>query len=175
MIFGLLRWFCWDLYFNKNFFFTRRGWCGLFVSGVYFFVFVFSLLSFYRYDPMKSCLFLVARVLRLSFVFDYSRRLWFSYFVCMLFLRGIFVILVYFSRMSKFYYFAFSFFELFLVLFVSLLSVVFFCWRFFVFEGLGVFYCGFYFFHFVFLLFSLVLFLLFVSYFLSFTGALRGF
>lgn len=142
---------------------------------VLFFVLCFALFSFLSFDPIKSCLSLVVSVLFLSFVFRLSQSLWFSYFVCMLFLRGIFVILVYFSSLSKFFYFEYSSFSLFCALGFSLWFFVFYFYCFCVLEGLSVFYFSFFWFYFLYLVLFVLFFLFFISYFLNFSGALRGF
>ena len=131
----------------------------------------FSLLSFLSFDPIKSCLYLVLSVLVLSSFFRGSLNLWFSYFVRMLFLSGIFVILVYFSRLSAFFFFRYSFFS---VIFLFFLSFFFFhSGTLYVFEFVGVFFCSFFSLPFIYVLFSFFLFLFFIRYYLNFSGGLR--
>lgn len=122
---------------------------------------------------MKRCLFLVFSVLFLSSVFSLGASLWFRYFICLLFLSGVFVLLVYFSRLSVFFFFSFSYFLFFFCFFLSLFffpSV-----RFFISEALSVFFCGFYVLPFVFLISMYYFFFFFLSFFMNFGGGLRGF
>ena len=98
-------------------------------------------------------------------------HVWFSYFVCLLFLRGIFVILVYFSSLSKI-----NLVKRQLTLF-SFLLTLFFIYPLFVFESrylnLNAFYYEIYWSLLVFVLLVLLFFINFSSYYLNFSGALR--
>ena len=60
-----------------------------------------GVISYIRIDPMKSSFFLILRMLVCIPILSFSGYIWFSYFICLLFLSGIFVILVYFSSLSK--------------------------------------------------------------------------
>lgn len=53
---------------------------------------------------MKSAFFLVFSLLTISPLISFLREVYFSYFICLIFLRGVFVVVVYFSRISKFTY-----------------------------------------------------------------------
>lgn len=59
---------------------------------------------YYDLDPMKCRFFLVLSLVGLSFFFSLGLYLWYSYFICLVFLSGVFIILVYFSRLSSFIY-----------------------------------------------------------------------
>ena len=62
---------------------------------------VMGVLRYVRIDPMKRSFFLIGSMLMLIPLMTFSGSVWFSYFVRLLFLSGIFVILVYFSSLSK--------------------------------------------------------------------------
>lgn len=70
---------------------------------------LFSLFCYLNIDPIKSCLFLILSLLRISFFLSFGLEVWYSYFVCIVFLSGIFVILVYFSSLSKYNFLKFNF------------------------------------------------------------------
>nr|YP_008145676.1 NADH dehydrogenase subunit 6 [Ascaridia columbae]AGI96029.1 NADH dehydrogenase subunit 6 [Ascaridia columbae] len=57
--------------------------------------------SYLNISPMKSSLLLIFTMLMFAPLFSYFMVSWYSYFVCLLFLSGVFVILVYFSGFSK--------------------------------------------------------------------------
>ena len=57
---------------------------------------------YFNLDPIKCRFFLVVSLLCLSFFFSFGLYVWYSYYICIIFLSGIFVILVYFSGLSKF-------------------------------------------------------------------------
>lgn len=129
-------------------------------------------MSFVIFDPIKSSFFLIFSLLCVIPLLSLFGYLWFSYFVCLLFLSGIFVILVYFSSLSKLVFvrsnFVFLVFLLsFLNFFVSFVDLIF--------LNLNVFYFLVYLYLLVFILLTLVFFMNFSSYFLSFSGALRKF
>lgn len=67
--------------------------------------FIFAVLSglvrYINIDPIKRRFFLIFSLLFRIPILSISMHTWFSYFVCLLFLSGIFVILVYFSSLSK--------------------------------------------------------------------------
>lgn len=67
----------------------------------------FCYLSYLNVDPIKRCLFLVLSLLVSAPFISLGGQVWFRYYVCIIFLRGIFVILVYFTRMSKYNFFYF--------------------------------------------------------------------
>nr|YP_009178988.1 NADH dehydrogenase subunit 6 [Passalurus ambiguus]ALJ93252.1 NADH dehydrogenase subunit 6 [Passalurus ambiguus] len=69
-----------------------------------FFSIVMCVFFYYNLDPMKCSFFLVLSLLFISPVMSFGVHVWYSYFVCMIFLSGVFVILVYFSSLSSFSY-----------------------------------------------------------------------
>nr|YP_009347354.1 NADH dehydrogenase subunit 6 [Nippostrongylus brasiliensis]APU89582.1 NADH dehydrogenase subunit 6 [Nippostrongylus brasiliensis]BAV82759.1 NADH dehydrogenase subunit 6 [Nippostrongylus brasiliensis] len=132
---------------------------------------LFGLMSYVNMDPMKSSFFLIGSMLMVMPLMSYVGSVWFSYFVSLLFLSGIFVILVYFSSLSKF-----GDNKVYLVLLGLILTVLFF-----MFDmkwlkvgvGLNVFYYKIYWYLLLYIFFVLLGFMNFTSYFLSFSGALR--
>lgn len=73
------------------------------------FVRFLCLLIYLRMDPIKSRFFLVLGLLLTAPIISFNIHIWYSYYVCLLFLRGVFVIVVYFSSLSKFEYMKRSF------------------------------------------------------------------
>jgi len=138
---------------------------------MYFFL-VFSLfLSYICYlsiDPMKRCLYLILSLIVITPFLSLLNEVWYSYFICIIFLRGIFVILVYFTRISKYNFYNFSLpFLIFLGFFYTpflnfSLNINLFELYYSTFTWLITF-----------LLLNLLYFINFSSYFLNFTGALR--
>lgn len=130
-----------------------------------------SFLSYINLDPIKRCFFLIFSLIFSIPLMSFIIHVWFSYFVCLLFLRGIFVILVYFSRLSKI-----NLVKSQLTLF-SFLLTLFFIYPLFVFESrylnLNAFYYEVYWSLLVFVLLVLLFFINFSSYYLNFSGALR--
>lgn len=61
-----------------------------------------SVLRFVRADPMKRALFLVGSLIFLLPPISYSLHVWYRYYICLLFLSGIFVVIVYFSSLRGF-------------------------------------------------------------------------
>jgi len=102
---------------------------------------------------------------------SFSLQIWYSYFICLLFLRGIFVILVYFSSLSKINFVRSK--GVITSLFITLL----FCSPILNFLRnnlrLNNFYYNVYWFHLIFIIIILLIFINFSSYFLNFSGALR--
>nr|QZH43790.1 NADH dehydrogenase subunit 6 [Cylicostephanus minutus]QZH43802.1 NADH dehydrogenase subunit 6 [Cylicostephanus minutus] len=127
--------------------------------------------SYMNMDPMKSSFFLILSMLMCMPMLSFSGYVWFSYFICLLFLSGIFVILVYFSSLSKI-----NLVKSYLVLLSLLMSL-------FVINisynnmlhnvSLNVFYYSIFWLLIVFVLLILLFFMNFTSYFLNFSGALR--
>nr|YP_009176854.1 NADH dehydrogenase subunit 6 [Strongyloides venezuelensis]BAT21225.1 NADH dehydrogenase subunit 6 [Strongyloides venezuelensis] len=142
-------------------------WYWLFLS-----LFICSL-SYYNMDPLKSCLLLVLSLLVVLPVISYSNYLWYSYFVCMLFLSGIFVVMVYFSSLCN-YFFGVSKYGLFILFFVLFGLNFYMSYDYHMFL-LNSFYYSVYFGWFVFIIFCLLFFLSVVSYILDVKGALRKF
>nr|YP_010271187.1 NADH dehydrogenase subunit 6 [Cylicocyclus elongatus]UKB87199.1 NADH dehydrogenase subunit 6 [Cylicocyclus elongatus] len=130
-----------------------------------------GVLSYMNMDPMKSSFFLILSMLMCMPMLSFSGYVWFSYFICLLFLSGVFVILVYFSSLSKI-----NLVKSYLVLVSLLLSL-------FVIKvsynnllynvSLNVFYYSIFWVVIVFILLILLFFMNFTSYFLNFSGALR--
>lgn len=131
---------------------------------------VVIIISYVNIDPMKSSFFLVFSLLFRVPLVSFGSFVWYSYFICLLFLRGVFVILVYFSSLSKFgfnknYFSLVCFFLTFLLLFgFNYINFG---------LGLNFFYYYIYLFLFMFVLIMLLFFINFRSYFLNFSGALR--
>lgn len=139
------------------------------------FIFLFFLLSlflcYYCYmtiDPIKSCLYLVLRLITLTPSLSLMNESWYRYFVCIIFLSGIFVILVYFTRISKYTFFYLS---LGVLIFLGLffIPILTFSHKLTIY---GIYYTV-YFYVYFFLLLNLIYFINFSSYFLNFSGALR--
>lgn len=143
-----------------------------------FIIYWFILLSLFfcsiRYlniDLIKRRFFLIFSLLTRIGLLSFSIHIWYSYFICLLFLRGIFVILVYFSSLSKINFVSrkgviFRF--LVSLLFLTLLLIL---WS----ENLSLnnFYYNVYWFQFIYIILVLLFFINFCSYFLNFSGALR--
>nr|YP_003433830.1 NADH dehydrogenase subunit 6 [Metastrongylus salmi]ACX85145.1 NADH dehydrogenase subunit 6 [Metastrongylus salmi] len=130
------------------------------------------LVSYLNYDPMKSSFFLIFSMIFCMPGMVFFNYTWFSYFICMLFLSGIFVILVYFSSMSsllsfKPYLYVVGFFLTLLLFFFVIVG-----------KGVGL---GLNLFYYtvnvgvlVYLVFVLLFFMNFLSYYMGFSGALRS-
>ncbi|NP_006953.1 NADH dehydrogenase subunit 6 (mitochondrion) [Caenorhabditis elegans] len=130
-----------------------------------------SIISYINIDPMKSSFFLIFSLLFSMPVISMSMHIWFSYFICLLFLSGIFVILVYFSSLSKI-----NVVKSYMAVFLLLLSMLYFSPTVLTYSsylGLSGFYYSIYWFIFCFILVCLLFFMNFSSYFLNFSGALR--
>nr|YP_009550275.1 NADH dehydrogenase subunit 6 [Heterorhabditis indica]YP_817449.1 NADH dehydrogenase subunit 6 [Heterorhabditis bacteriophora]ABJ80693.1 NADH dehydrogenase subunit 6 [Heterorhabditis bacteriophora]AZU95934.1 NADH dehydrogenase subunit 6 [Heterorhabditis bacteriophora]QAA11079.1 NADH dehydrogenase subunit 6 [Heterorhabditis indica]QAA11091.1 NADH dehydrogenase subunit 6 [Heterorhabditis bacteriophora] len=134
---------------------------------------VFSVLSYLNFDPMKSSFFLVFSLIFSTPLMSFGMHVWFSYFVCLLFLSGVFVILVYFSSLSKIsiskgYLSVFCFVLSFLFLVPSFMPEL-------SYLSMTGFYFSVYWFIFFYVVMMLLFFMNFSSYFLGFSGALRKF
>nr|AJL34387.1 NADH dehydrogenase subunit 6 [Caenorhabditis nigoni] len=130
-----------------------------------------SIISYMNIDPMKSSFFLIFSLLFSMPIISMSMHIWFSYFICLLFLSGIFVILVYFSSLSKI-----NVVKSYMTLFLLLISIIYFSpvsMEYANYLGLSGFYYSIYWFIFSFILICLLFFMNFSSYFLNFSGALR--
>nr|YP_009186368.1 NADH dehydrogenase subunit 6 [Strongyloides ratti]BAT21196.1 NADH dehydrogenase subunit 6 [Strongyloides ratti] len=145
----------------------------MFVFFFLFFSVLFCYFSFLSMDPMKSVFFLVISLVFLVVLISFGGYVWFSYFICMIFLSGVFVIIVYFSSLSNFFYFDTSF--SFLVFFFSFFYFSFFYFYGYCFVSLNVFYYFFFFPFFFWIVFCLLFFMNFISFFIGFSGALRSF
>nr|YP_004935173.1 NADH dehydrogenase subunit 6 [Ascaris lumbricoides]YP_009450151.1 NADH dehydrogenase subunit 6 [Ascaris ovis]ADV58580.1 NADH dehydrogenase subunit 6 [Ascaris suum]AGN72541.1 NADH dehydrogenase subunit 6 [Ascaris sp. chimpanzee-cA]AWK29301.1 NADH dehydrogenase subunit 6 [Ascaris sp.]ADV58567.1 NADH dehydrogenase subunit 6 [Ascaris lumbricoides]AER26689.1 NADH dehydrogenase subunit 6 [Ascaris lumbricoides] len=140
--------------------------------GSFFFLAIVScVMSYINVDPMKSSFFLIFSLLMVMPLISFFLHVWFSYFICLLFLSGIFVILVYFSSLSKIGYVVTPFY------FIGGVLSVFFFYPFFysVTDVVAVnnFYFSVYWMLLVWVIFVLIFFMNFTSYFLNFSGALR--
>nr|YP_009050203.1 NADH dehydrogenase subunit 6 [Nematodirus spathiger]AGZ64191.1 NADH dehydrogenase subunit 6 [Nematodirus spathiger] len=132
-----------------------------------------GLMSYMNLDPMKSSFFLIVSVLMMMPMIACVSYVWYSYFISLLFLSGIFVILVYFSSLSSFvnvkmYYMILLFIatSLFYVIGLSMFGVNY--------VGMNFFYYNISLYILLWLIILLLLFMNFCSYFLSFSGALRS-
>lgn len=133
----------------------------------------FCCVSFSSIDPLKRSLYLVLSLLCISPIISFFSYVWFSYFICLIFLSGVFVIVVYFSSIIKFFNFNSSF-DVFVFFFSLFTFSVYFSYNYGI-VSLNTFYYSVYFVYFVYIIFSLLFFLNFVSYFLNFSRALRIF
>nr|YP_009642628.1 NADH dehydrogenase subunit 6 [Heterakis dispar]QCI56234.1 NADH dehydrogenase subunit 6 [Heterakis dispar] len=127
--------------------------------------------SYLNINPMKSSLLLVLTTLMFMPLLSFSMVSWYAYFICLLFLSGVFVILVYFSGFSKLVSLNVSggIFLLLLTLFLFVVGG-------FTYNSclnINNFYYDVSWFFFICLVVFLLFFMNFVSYFLSFVGALR--
>ena len=131
----------------------------------------FCIICYINLDPIKRSFFLIFSLLTSIPILSFSLHIWYSYFICLLFLSGIFVILVYFSRLSKINFVRRK------GLLISFLLTITFCFptRIFLRENLNLnnFYYNLYWFQIIFVIGILLLFINFRSYFLNFSGALR--
>nr|BAV78686.1 NADH dehydrogenase subunit 6 [Steinernema litorale] len=137
----------------------------------FFFALLSSVLSYINMDPMKSSFFLITSLLFIMPLVSFYYHIWFSYFICLLFLSGVFVILVYFSSLSKI-----SPVKSFLTSFSLIFSLFLFYPSYFFYTGslsVNNFYYSVYWFIMFFLILVLLVFMSFTSYYLNFTGALR--
>ena len=130
-----------------------------------------ALMRYINMDPIKSSFFLILSIIMCMPILSFSGYVWFSYFICLLFLSGIFVILVYFSSLSRI-----SISKGYVVLLVFFLTLLVFGINFGVVVAsvrLNVFYYSIFWWLFFYLLLILLFFINFTSYFLNFSGALR--
>lgn len=168
-MFGTLRFINWKLLFYIEYFTYNEKEKSFIFKIVLFFSLIFRLFCYLNIDPIKSCLFLILSLLSISSLLSFGTQIWFSYFVCIIFLRGIFVILVYFSSLSKYNFYKFKYF---IFIFLGLI----FCPLIYYYSN-NVFLFNLYYFDYLFLLIwiiiSLIFFINFTSYFLNFSGALR--
>nr|UXK95578.1 NADH dehydrogenase subunit 6 [Macropostrongyloides lasiorhini] len=130
-----------------------------------------GVMSYLSMDPMKSSFFMILSMLMCMPMLSFSGYVWFSYFVCLLFLSGIFVILVYFSSLSKInlvksYLVFFSLLLSLMVLSVTYNNILYSI-------SLNVFYYSVFWVLVVYILVILLVFMNFTSFFLNFSGALR--
>nr|YP_007183176.1 NADH dehydrogenase subunit 6 [Dictyocaulus eckerti]AFV32095.1 NADH dehydrogenase subunit 6 [Dictyocaulus eckerti] len=134
---------------------------------------IFCMFSYVNVDPIKSCFFLILSMICSMVFLSSASYVWYSYFVCLLFLSGVFVILVYFSSLSNFLYkcsylffvvFLFSFFYCCVSMDLSLMkNVSMMCFYYYICIPVIIF-----------LTFFLLFYINFMSFYLSFSGALRS-
>lgn len=126
------------------------------------------MLCYLSIDPIKRCLYLVLSLILITPYLSIINEVWYRYFVCIIFLRGIFVILVYFTRMSKYIFHKLNLSILIIMggFFIPYLFISYFL-------TLNSLYFKDYYILFFFLLISLIYFINFSSYFLNYRGALR--
>ena len=150
----------------------HRGGCRILVMSLFFLLALVSCIySYLNINPIKSSLLLVLTILMFIPLLSFFVVSWYSYFICLLFLRGVFVILVYFSGFSKVVSLNMGG-GLFLLLLTLFLFVV----RGYVYNScldINNFYYDVNWAMFFCLVVFLLFFMNFVSYFLSFVGALR--
>lgn len=133
---------------------------------------IFMCIIFYfGLDPMKCRFFLVLSLGLISPVISFGIHVWYAYYICMIFLSGVFVILVYFSSLSKFSYMKKPFWFVLFLLGLCGSDLMFEVLHFY--EGLNEFYYDCFWFVMCYLVFLLVFFLNFVSYYLSVGVAIR--
>lgn len=140
---------------------------GICVLGSIFMCFLFYL----SMDPLKGRIYLVMSLILVSFILSYGVCVWYSYYICLVFLSGVFIIMVYFSRLASFKYFFVR------AKFLCILLGVLVRCRVLSFGGSGlglrVLYYDVYLYVIIYLVVSLLFFLNFVSYFLVWGVALR--
>nr|AOP18645.1 NADH dehydrogenase subunit 6 [Dirofilaria repens] len=93
----------------------------MFYFSVFLAFFMFCL-SFLESDPLKNCVMKCLGILFMSCYLSLGVHVWYSYFVILIFLSGIFFLLTYFCSMISFnyfykYYYFFFFFLFFLFFF----------------------------------------------------------
>jgi len=130
---------------------------------------VLAFFSYINIDPLKSSLYLLFSIIFISFFFRCLILGWFFFFLLFIFLSGLFVILVYVSRIVKFRYQK-SYGGLFCLLFFFFSIEIF--QRFF---GVYKFFFWFFFCFFLWFFFIFFFFLILVIYSLNNFGTLRKF
>nr|AFB71302.1 NADH dehydrogenase subunit 6 [Wuchereria bancrofti] len=100
----------------------------------FFLSLLFFCLSFLDWDPMKSCISMCLGILFMSCYISLGVHVWYSYFIVLIFLSGIFSLLTYFCSLSGYcYYYNYNYF-LFVFIFFCFLFFVFFDYDFFSFN-----------------------------------------
>nr|UFQ24453.1 NADH dehydrogenase subunit 6 [Pingus sinensis] len=139
------------------------------VGVLFFFTVLMLVMSYLSFDPMKSSFFLVFSLVCLAPIISLMSGVWYAYYISLLFLSGVFVLLVYFSSISKFSFLEIPYWWL-VGLMGFLVYLGFFMWL--VLEDLLI--CmGYIFWFFLLIFFVLILFLNFVSYYVYTSGGLR--
>lgn len=132
---------------------------------------IFCFYSYYNIDPIKRRLSIILSLIIVSFIINFSVNVIYRYFICILFLRGIFVIIVYFSSLSSyinkeiFFVWLAMFFRLFF-----LVNIIFFDFSF---DSFISFYYNYNSIFVLYVIFNLIYFLNFCRYFLNFSGGFR--
>ena len=85
---------------------VRGGWGSILIY--FIFSLFFCLLRYLNVDPFKSCFFFIFSMFFGVVYLSIFRVIWLNYFVSLLFLSGIFVILIYISSLSSLDYYAFK-------------------------------------------------------------------
>lgn len=132
-----------------------------------------SIFMYIRVDPLKSCLRLIGFLIFYLFFLSLGKNIWYSYFICLIFVRGILAILVYFTSLSSLNIKNFN-------LNLGILIVLIFFFRFvfyFFFKDLNLrrIFLNFYCFLFLWILSVLLIFFNFLRYLVSFLKGLRKF
>ena len=145
-----------------------------FVLKLLFMVIFFLIIILYlRVDPFKSCLFLIRFIISLLLFLRLNKNIWFSYFICLIFVSGVLAILIYFSSLSNLDLKSFKINFIFLFLLISFFILSFFFSL--KFLNLNLIFLNFYFILIFWVLRILVLFFNFVSFIISFLKGLRKF
>nr|YP_004927936.1 NADH dehydrogenase subunit 6 [Wellcomia siamensis]ACV96772.1 NADH dehydrogenase subunit 6 [Wellcomia siamensis] len=137
-----------------------------------FFSVLMCVFFYFNLDPMKCSFFLVLSLFFILPVISFGIYVWYSYYICMIFLSGIFVILVYFSSLSNYVYFNKSFVMVFFFFSFFVGDIIFNNFNYLL--NINIIYYVIYFFVFVYIIFLLLFFLGFMSYYLSFGSAMRS-
>lgn len=170
--FGFWRVYCWGLWVFLYFAYNEVIISLITLGFCFFFSRVFGILSYLSWDPMKRRFYLILSLLGLCPLLSVCGHVWYSYYVCMLFLSGVFVIIVYFSSLCFYVYSV-------LVVFVFVCFMLIFGFDFLLFDyvdlsGLEFSYWVCYLCFMFWLVGIIFLFLGFVNFFLNFCGALRS-
>lgn len=155
--------------FKEYFFYIEK--VKNFLEVIFFIILFLCILSYLNLDPFKSCLFIIFSLIFSLPIYIIERNVWFRYFICLIFLRGVFVILVYFSGISSFNFLKIKLrvliliFSLFLMKYEKRVNL----------EELSLFnfYRGDYEIWLFFIILILIIFLFFLSYIMNFGGGLR--
>lgn len=117
----LFYWIFRILVLDFYYFFLVLLYFGILLSVIFFFI------RFLDSDPLKRCLIICVGILFISCYMSLGIHSWYSYFIVLIFLRGIFSLLTYFCSIcnynmffSYYYWFIFSLFFVFFCLFFDL-------------------------------------------------------
>nr|YP_010481282.1 NADH dehydrogenase subunit 6 [Dipetalonema gracile]UVN17309.1 NADH dehydrogenase subunit 6 [Dipetalonema gracile] len=92
----------------------------MFVYFSFFLSFLFFCFSFLDWDPLKSCVMMCFGVLFMSCYVSLGLHVWYSYFIVLIFLSGIFSLLTYFCSICNFVSFYSYYYWFFMVILVFL-------------------------------------------------------